>query len=478
MAWCCLLRTESWLQEIADSTGGFDPSVENKIVVVDNTIAEGKVMGAPHPDQFAAPELKSRWGGYAKILGDGLATHDHEIQYTPGTISANNSKCFLCSVRPGNSADHVGGPEGCEIKDECEADNPVESYQKAYRKADMDITPSMPLPAGLGSADEAPLPDTWMLWNEVTVYCVPKAGVPADEAAAGGCGNRELLMEVLKGYILFNATTNDYGISVTPVAVHGAAANFTDAAVTDLAAGLAPDWSPDIEPACQQSGVYTKYDVRVTATDPAVEQHLLDVFEELAATPGDLEQSLQTNDAGDDSDAEICAVAVVEKGETRYPSIKKMPAFKPSEKLVFAPNLVVADDTSIVPLSKLAPGETYKIYVQNFPQGSKVNIKLMNGWKLDGPTVATIDSFEDDGTHEVLWTVPEGVKATGACVACVHERGGCWMCAGVGAGGRALPACLLACPCLCLCLSSPACLHACLPACLCCLNLPICLLAW
>jgi len=77
-----------------------------------------------------------------------------------------------------------------------------------------------------------------------------------------------------------------------------------------------------------------------------------------------------------------CGITIVEKGEQRYPSFKAMPAFKPSTTQLMAPNVVVADDTSIIPVQKLVPGEQYKIYVQNFPAGSKAEVRLLQGLKV------------------------------------------------------------------------------------------------
>jgi hypothetical protein len=89
-----------------------------------------------------------------------------------------------------------------------------------------------------------------------------------------------------------------------------------------------------------------------------------------------------------------------------------MPAYRPSEVWFIAPNLVVADDTSIDPIRTVVPGETYKIFVQNFPARSKVEIKLLQSLQMDGPTVATIASFDDDGTAEVAWTAPTDVDVS------------------------------------------------------------------
>lgn len=217
-------------------------------------------------------------------MGDGLVKTRRVQEVQLGLISANNSKCFLCSVKPGTTAAHVGGPDEREVSEECESESPAEAFAQAQSKASIDITPPLAFPA-MGNAEAAPLPDSWMLWNEVTVWCRPMA---AD--AAGAAYLKPDYVKIVKGFVRFNATTNDYQISVAPVGVHGSAANFTDAAVAELASVLEPAMGPD-----QACSIATKYDVRVMATDPAVEQHLLDVFEEMNADPSDLQQTLIDN---------------------------------------------------------------------------------------------------------------------------------------------------------------------------------------
>jgi hypothetical protein len=96
-----------------------------------------------------------------------------------------------------------------------------------------------------------------------------------------------------------------------------------------------------------------------------------------------------------------------------YPAFKAMPSFKPSKKFVLGPDMVIADGVSIEPVKFLTVGETYTVFVQNFPKGSKIDLKLMSGVANDGPIVTTIASFDDDGVSEVRWTVPKGTPTDG-----------------------------------------------------------------
>ena len=92
-------------------------------------------------------------------------------------------------------------------------------------------------------------------------------------------------------------------------------------------------------------------------------------------------------------------------------------------------------------------GKTYTIFVQCriFPKGSKLHGQLQaSEWAQDRrprPVVATINSFDGDGTSEVSWTpTAEQLKADGKCVCvCVciilfslsfltEEEVGGWVC--------------------------------------------------
>ena len=410
----------SWLQTIVDTTGGLDPSIDKKAVLLQTTIREGRTnsFDPPHPDLFKAAELKTRWGGYAKILGDGLvdseeavrklqANGDHSAGYHPGMVSVNNSACFMCNVGPGRTQDHIAGPGTCEVADGCESNDPVTTYKQASALTTQDILPpgAYKVLPELKKNGDVELPDTWMLWSELTVFCHSRDPAVNDASITEDCLTKDYIKDVIKTFLLLNTTTPDsYSISVGQSGVHRAAQlpNFSndDASMDDLKMAVAPHWNPD----CQG---WTKYDIQITSTDPATEQHILDVFEEFFADPSDLSDTIVANwePTDDTDDAEPCGVAIIEKAEQRMPSIKTMPSFKPSENGgLMGPNVAVSDGESIVPATKLEAGKPYTIFVQNFPKGIAVNVKMLGAGELDGPVVGSIASFDDDGTSEIAWT--------------------------------------------------------------------------
>ena len=417
-----------WLKEIMDATGGLDPSIakNNKVVVVQTTLLEGRSHSftAPHPDAFKSPELEGRWGGYAKILADGLVEiQDKKAQestrtlgsvkggsggYQPGLISANNSECFLCSVHPGRTLDHVGGPDACETSEACDADNPVDAYVQAQGLTNLNIMPPPGALPGVSGWANASLADTWLLWSELVVYCQHRDPGEDDASIERDCLTKEYVTEVLKSFIALNATDGtEYQITLSQGGLHPVATLSTfhleheDSAMSELRSRLAPAWNPD----CQG---WTKFDVQVTASESEAEQHLLDVFEKFYEDPTDLRLTLIEN-WDPSEDIQPCGAVMTEKGEHRFPSIETMPAFRPSLTGSLGPDVTIADGVSITPPRTLVPGETYKVYVQNFPAGTKIILKLLAGLEQDGPVVDTIESFDDDGISELAWTAPRDV---------------------------------------------------------------------
>ena len=361
--------------------------------------------------------MQEHLGGYAKILFDGLVDmDDREAIESPGLVSANNSACFLCNVKPGNSVDHVGVPGECEIKDVCESGaNPAEIYARAQNATATNILPPhVDRSMGKVDADGNPiLTETWMLWHELVVYCHSSDPETDDSSITGNCLSADYIKEVIKGYILMDSNKNEYQIAVSDANVHAAVDAFPDSTLDDLKSGVAPRWNQD----CQG---WSKYDIRLLASDPEVEQHILDVLAGFVEDSTDLQTTIIEN-SDPSADLQPCAITITEKGETRVPSIKSMPAFKPSQKFTFGPNVVIADGVAIEPVKFLSPGETYTVFVQNFPRGSKIDLKLMEGVMKTGPVVATIASFDDDGVSEVRWTVPRDIPMNGKKHVCLHD---------------------------------------------------------
>ena len=332
--------------------------------------------------------------------------HGGESVVAPGLISANGSACFLCNVGPGESADHIGGPGQCEVKDVCgNSSNPGDIYAQAQAATTTNILPpasDMSMPKF--DEDGSPIStSTWMLWHELVVYC--HSTDPMTDDITSNCLSEQYIKEVIKGYIMMDSTKNEYQMAVSDGGIHGAVDAFPDPTMDDLKMAITPHWDPD----CRG---WTKYDIRLLANDLVVEQHILDVFEGFIEDSTDLQTTIIAN-ADPSTDLQPCGITITEKGEQRYPPASAMPAFRPSQKMTLGPDVMIADDISIEPVKRLSPGKIYTVFVQNFPKGSTINLKLMDGLVKTGPIVATIASFDDDGLSEVKWTVPTNLDVNG-----------------------------------------------------------------
>jgi len=255
--------------------------------------------------------------------------------------------------------------------------------------------------------------NTWILWHELVVYCYSSDPETDDSSISRKCLSADYIKEVIKGYILMDSNKNEYQIAVSDANIHEAADAFPDPTLDDLKSGVTPQWNQE----CQG---WTKYDIRLLASDPEVEQHILDILEGFVEDSTDLQTTILEN-SDPSADLQPCAITISEKGEQRYPSYKNMPSFKPSQKFTLGPNVVIADGVSIEPVKFLSAGETYTVFVQNFPKGSKIDLKLMEGVATAGPVVATIASFDDDGVSEVRWTVPRDIPVDGKRSVCLHD---------------------------------------------------------
>eukprot|EP00624_Nannochloropsis_granulata_P007056 evm.model.NODE_6023_length_1776_cov_169.248306.1 len=247
--------------------------------------------------------------------------------------------------------------------------------------------------------------NTWILWHELVVYCHSSDPETDDSSITSNCLSADYIKDIIKGYILMDSNKNEYQVTVSDGNIHAAADAFSlgDTAMDDLKMSVSPEWNQD----CQG---WTKYDIRLVASDPEVEQHILDVMDGFVKDPSDLQSTILEN-ADPSTDLQPCGITIKEKGEQRIPSMEKMPAFTQMSSL--GPDVWIMDGVSIEPVKFLSAGETYIVSVQNFPKGSRIDLKLMEGLKMSGPVVASIDSFDDDGVSEVRWTVPRDTPMDG-----------------------------------------------------------------
>jgi hypothetical protein len=338
----------------------------------------------------------------------------------PGKVAAVNASCFLCGVKPGTTYDHVGMPDNstCEVQEGCTGATPRATLDAAQAKTDQDLgypgrdaMPGVATMAGPGSEVlGSELPDLYFLWYDLTVYCRSTNTEVDDGSIMENCLSADYIKRIVRAYVVISDGGLDqgYDMAVDPTAVHGSIKSVLggdDGMLTDLQIAMTPAWNPD----CQG---YTAYDLQFTTQNAAVRAKLAAVMDAVAEDPTELSQNIVQN-ADTTTELQPCSVTVAKKADQRFPSISNMPAFQPSTRAKVGPDVVVSDGSSIVPTDEVIPGQTYQIFVQNFPRGSKVNIQLVSGRKDSGPIIAVIDNFNDDGTSEVItWTAPSTLDPT------------------------------------------------------------------
>lgn len=401
----------------------FSPDGKSKLVVIQSQLEEGTQVVVEDPTPFEAKELKDAWGGLAKLLADGVIPQGQgkALDTSKGTIFVNNTNCFICSVGPGGAAEHVDGPSSCVVSDACsDADSPATAFAAAKDAAAAVATgtgeeafdlsfPGMKtsLPDKLAKG-EVELPDVWMLWHEMTVYChTTDLTMDAQALSDAGCLSEQYVKDVVRAYMGPDFGRDDYQLAVSSTKVHDAVKPLVD---EPLAQAMTPEWNPDCEG-------WTTYNIYITTNDPAMEDALLKEWNAIVAEPADLETTLLQNADGDGNNhaaIKPCAMALKRLGVAKYPSFKNMRGFKPlssgNSMSLAGPSVTVASDSAIAPVTEVMAGETYKLYVQNFMKGNNVNVNLIEGLGKTGPAVTTLRDFNDDAkVAEVEWTVPTGL---------------------------------------------------------------------
>ena len=417
----------AWLADVVSVEGGLDPELDNKIVMLNTTTYEKGV--AMTESAFPAGDASlSKLGGpatYGKFLARAALQQTPTAVSSgvaPGKVTTKGASCFLCGSKPGMTAEHVDlGQSTCVVAEGCQGNTARATLDAAQAMADDDLgfpgvgfLPSASQSAKLagldGAEDTDDLPDLYFLWYDMVVYCKSTDPYTDDSTIMENCLTAQYVKNIVQGYLeLEPGLDQGYDLVVSPTAVHGAVKGLLntdqlgardDPLLLDLQMAMAPAWNPD----CQG---WTKYEVQLSSQDAAVRARLAKVMDEVAADPTDMSTNIVQNYKDTATDLQPCSVSVSKKTDTRFPSIKRMPAFQPSARAKVGPDVVVSDGKSIVPADQLVAGETYQIFVQNFPRGSKINLQLVSGRRQSGPIIATIDDFNDDGASEMVsWKAP------------------------------------------------------------------------
>ena len=156
-----------------------------------------------------------------------------------------------------------------------------------------------------------------------------------------------------------------------------------------------------------------RFNVYVTTVDAALQQPLQEAWAAVVRDPQALLAALQEEvAAGGGAATELpCGLVATRKAGVAYPPVERMEPFQPKGLGLVGPSIVVGSDTAIAPIDHVVQGQTYTLYLQNYPAKSGVEVRLVDGADATtsgGVLLTTIASFEDDGLTELAWTVPAG----------------------------------------------------------------------
>lgn len=92
--------------------------------------------------------------------------------YAPFLSLTHSSTTHNAQVGPGNTAEHVGGPDACEVNDRCSGDSPLQIQAAAQEQTSMDLSiPSTNFMPYVDDDGQLQNSDVTLLWHELTVYC-------------------------------------------------------------------------------------------------------------------------------------------------------------------------------------------------------------------------------------------------------------------------------------------------------------------
>jgi hypothetical protein len=397
-----LMEASNWLTDAVSTLGSLARNKlgESSIILVDSSMSEASGTG-PIPSSFFSPDLKGSKDPYAMVS----SMEDPDAKdVTPGMVAVSeDTRCFMCDVGPGTTEEHADGNGVCEIAAGCKGTDAMNSWEKAQDRSRRDLTfPQMDLMEKVSNPDskKQDLPDTFFLWYEMTVYCYSQDESVVDSKITSGCLSDTYVQDIIKTFV-DEDLDDPYELAVVATSVvHAAVADFLpkeDQAYQRLAEAVQPAWNPD----CQG---WSKYDLQFTTRESDMNTNLQKMFDAVVESPGDMSITIIDN-WDPKEDIQPCKVALVKKNSIKYPSINNMPAFFPSRRGNLGPDVVVADGDSIVATESIEPGKTYKIYAQNFPRGTTVQLNLMSA---DGEPmeVASIPNFNDADVNAVEWTAP------------------------------------------------------------------------
>jgi len=328
---------------------------------------------------------------------------DELLEHTTVSVSADTD-CFLCGA---DAATAVVANGQCRTSEACSTGTSSAAATPAQLLTQAQAASSMPLvlPAEMTSliaategedGETTRLPDLFFLWHDLVAFCPTVAG-EGEEA----CVTEAQLKEAIKQHLApFEGVAVTVASTALPAAVHEIVTADVTAAQREVgsAAGCADGF---------------KFKAYVTTYDDALQAPLEDAWRAIVQDPSALLATVQRVAAAESGAAAgataagVCGLTLKKVVGIAYPPVERMPAFQPKGLSFVGPSILIGSSASIAPVDHLVRGETYTLFVENFPAKATVDVRLLQGPNDKvGTAVTEIAAFEDDGLTELSWTVP------------------------------------------------------------------------
>jgi len=251
-----------------------------------------------------------------------------------------------------------------------------------------------------GTFDPKILPNINALWHKVYVYCSYSSSSGKDDSIGlRNCTDKTQLKKALTG-IMRGGTAGSFSLTVVPDEVDEFFSEYVD-----------PEWmEKQAPPDNLDCPGWSSFNVFVTSVQLNVFKMLEERWKLVDGNKDVLLTAL--NNAGYRDDITICDLQNVEvKTWVVPPSLEVAGDYDVKGNGGIGPSVAVTQPGLATLAATLIQGNTYTISVYNFPEGSTVAVRLMDGktdpLDLSTPALHKFVNFKDDGPTSWEWTIPE-----------------------------------------------------------------------
>ena len=254
----------------------------------------------------------------------------------------------------------------------------------------MDVKPD-------GTFDTKNLPSAYILWYKVAVYCSYTDDNKSSDLLRD-CSDQKSLKTAIKA--LFTDITGQWNMAVYPDVIEELLMDYVDPSVFD-------EQAPPYKGNCPG---YTVFNVHITTVQEFTYEALQARFLKLDDSKDVILAALKSSQTN--NGIQLCDMASWLMELRTLGHFDRMGTYTPSMEQL-GPGVSLAKTGLITPAATLVPGDSVKVSVFNFPQGSTISLYLMGKSTdpLDNPEpLFKLKNFVDQGATTVDWVVPNGIE--------------------------------------------------------------------